>query len=200
MLSKQRVREPPRNEMACAVERTSSRAEPLSSDVHKKGMSNDTQIWCKIISENDIGEKGLACLESFVNGKHCKRLNSFGRSDQHAAGEAVGFLGQVLSHDRSCRSAVARLIPHRFSRATTSLLGRSGRVLPSQKATARGVLCSSCPENGPSTRSGCYRLRDATCGDVGPAILRFHLCGIARVASRAGDRLSENSTERAIRC
>jgi hypothetical protein len=31
------------------------------------GKLNGTEISCKVLSENDIGEKGLACLDGFVN-------------------------------------------------------------------------------------------------------------------------------------
>ena len=50
------------------------------------------------------------------------------------------FLGQVLSQDHSCRAAVALDRSSRLTR-TTSLLGGNWRLLPSQKATARRVLC-----------------------------------------------------------
>ena len=56
------------------------------------------------------------------------------------------FLGQVLSADHSCRAAVARLIAHRLSQGQASVLRRDGRLLPSQKASARRVFL----ERGPS--------------------------------------------------
>ena len=46
------------------------------------------------------------------------------------------FLGQVLSADHSCRAAVARLIAHRLSRGTATVLCRDRRLLPGQEASA----------------------------------------------------------------
>jgi hypothetical protein len=57
------------------------------------------------------------------------------------------FLGQVLSQDHSCRAAVARLIAHRVSRGERPCSAETGAYWPSQKATARRILCSRRPEN-----------------------------------------------------
>ena len=48
------------------------------------------------------------------------------------------FLGQVLSQDHSCRAAVTR---------GTCLLSGDRRLLPSQKATARRILCRGSTQN-----------------------------------------------------
>ena len=43
------------------------------------------------------------------------------------------FLGQVLSQDRSCRAAVARLIAHRVSRGQSSCAAETGAYCQARK-------------------------------------------------------------------
>ena len=87
-----------------------------------------------------VGRNCSACIESI--GRRLARPSLF------AAGHAVGVSrasaepGSFLSCGRRSLDCSSRL-----TRAT-SLLGGNRRLLPSQKATARRVLCRSSPQNG----------------------------------------------------
>jgi len=70
------------------------------------------------------------------------------------------FLGQVLSEDHSCRSAVARLIAHRISRGQSPCSSETGAYRPSRSHTrhrpAIDQLQRGDPDVGSLPTRDCY--------------------------------------------